>query len=825
MLSVSAMSGGQGAYYTALAREDYYLEGGEPPGLWTGHGAKVLGLLGEIDKEIFSNLFDGLDSKGRPLVQNAGHENRQAGWDLTFSAPKSVSVLWSLLPTEAGAIIRECQLEAVRKACQYLEDEAGWTRRGKAGAIREKAGLIVGLFEHGTSRAGDPQLHTHALFMNLAVRHDGTTGTIESKPFYQHKMAAGALYRSELAAQLQQKLGVEIERVRSWFEVKGIDKNLTEHWSTRRKEIEEALAKSGFQSSKASEMAALNTRHVKQHIAREELFEEWKTKGREMGWDSDQAQAIVKEGPFQHKDPPRVARAIALKDALEDITNHQSFFSERELVRKVAEQAQGKGIGAADVLAVSREYLSENAVHLRNGDQLLFTTPEMLELEKEMLSNVEKSREGTWHQVKERAAAKILKENSHLRPEQKSAIEHITQKKGMIAAVSGMAGTGKTTMLKVAAEIWKKSGFEVRGAALSGKAADGLSTEAGINSATIAKTLFDIDNGKNQLTENTILVIDEAGMVGTRQMNRLIKEAAKAYAKLVLVGDAKQLQPVDAGGPFSSITNRLGDVAMTEIIRQKESWAREAVHDLANGDAGKALGALAERGLVSVTEDKPKARNALLDAWRNDGMAKPQENLILTGTNQDAAILNREAQALRKEKGYLGTDVLKAAGESFHEGDRILFTKNAAPRGIRNGSIGTISKIQDHLNKLQVTLDNGRSVEVPLSEYDSVKLGYAVTTHKSQGMTTQNTFILTDEAMQDRELSYVQASRARGTTRLFTTTTEAGEELSHLAKNMSQTHQKMLASDLTTRDKIIQEEMDRHEQRRLAQRQEIGISL
>ena len=207
MLSVSAMSGGQGVYYTALAREDYYLEGGEPPGLWTGHGAQVLGLLGEIDKEDFSKIFDGLDSRGRPLVQNAGHENRQAGWDLTFSAPKSVSVLWSLLPPEAGAIIRECQLEAVRKACQYLEDEAGWTRRGKAGAIREKASLIVGLFEHGTSRAGDPQLHTHALFMNLAVRHDGTTGTIESKPFYQHKMAAGALYRSELAAQLQQKLG------------------------------------------------------------------------------------------------------------------------------------------------------------------------------------------------------------------------------------------------------------------------------------------------------------------------------------------------------------------------------------------------------------------------------------------------------------------------------------------------------------------------------------------------------------------------------------------------------------------------------------------
>ena len=810
MLSVSAMSGGQGAYYTALAREDYYLEGGEPPGLWCGDGAKALGFSGEIDKESFSKIFDGLDAKGRPLVQNAGQENRQAGWDLTFSAPKSVSVLWSLLPTEAGAKVRECQLEAVRKACKYLEDEAGWTRRGKAGAIREKASLIVGLFEHGTSRAGDPQLHTHALFMNLAVRHDGTTGTIESKPFYQHKMAAGALYRSELANQLQQKLGVEIERVRSWFEVKGIDKNLTEHWSTRRKEIEEALAKSGFQSSKASEMAALNTRHVKQHIAREELFEEWKAKGKELGWDADQARTIVKAGPFQHKDPPKVAKALAVKEALEDITNHQSYFSEREFVRKVAEQAQGKGIGAADVRGATRDYLADNAVHLQKGDQIFFTTPEMLEQEIDMLSRAEKSRVGTHHQVADRVVAQAIKNNSHLRQEQKAAIEHITLGRGSIAAVSGMAGTGKTTMLKVAAEIWKQSGFTPRGIALSGKAADGLSTEAGIQSSTIAKTLFELEKSRNPLTEKTVLILDEAGMVGTKHMNRLIKEVEKAKAKLVLVGDAKQLQPVDAGGPFGAIVDLLGDVAMTEIIRQKEPWAREAVHDMANGLAARALDAFASRGQVSITDDKPQARSALLKAWQAGGLEKPQDNLILTSTNQDAAILNREAQAVRKEEGYLGSKSIKAAGEVFYQGDRILFTKNAAPRGIRNGSIGTIDKIESLLTqKLHVILDNGRRVQVPLDEYDSIKLGYAVTTHKSQGMTTQDTFILTDEAMQDRELSYVQASRARGTTRIFTTKQEAGIEMSQLVKSMNTSHQKELASALQPAGAMPKQNPDR----------------
>lgn len=450
-----------------------------------------------------------------------------------------------------------------------------------------------------------------------------------------------------------------------------------------------------------------------------------------------------------------------------------------------------------------------------------------MEIEKDLLSTVEKSRTSGLHQVADLVAQQAIKENPHLRQEQKSAIEHITSRKGSIAAVSGMAGTGKTTMLKVAAEIWQKAGFTVRGAALSGKAADGLNTEAGINSSTIAKTLIDIENGRNLFTSKTIIVVDEAGMVGTKQMQQLVEEAGKAKAKLVLVGDAKQLQPIQAGGPFASIAQRLGDVAMTEIIRQKEAWARETVHEMANGNAGKALSALAERGFVSVTEDKPQARSALLGAWqRSEGLQKPEQNLILTGTNQDAAILNREAQELRKKSGHLGDSFVKAAGETFHQGDRILFTKNAAPRGIRNGSIGTIEGIQKDANNLQVRLDNGRTVQVPLNDYDSVKLGYAVTTHKSQGMTTQNTFVLTDESMQDRELSYVQTSRARGETRLFTTKTEAGEELSALARTMSQSHQKGLASDLQRRDRAIKEEIAKMEERRLKRLEyEHNISL
>ena len=244
MLSISAMSAGQGRYYTQLAQEDYYLSGGEPPGQWMGKGAERMALSGEVDKEYFSQMFAGFSPDGRPLVQNAGDEDRKPGWDLTFSAPKSVSVLWSQLSGELGAEIRASHAEAVATAMDYLEEVTGYTRRGKAGFIHEKADLIAAAFEHGTSRAQDPQLHTHVLILNVGVRADGTTGSLTSREFYQHKMAAGAVYRAELAHQLGRRLGLDAEWVKNSFELKVVGPELMKEFSKWRSEIESRLKRS-----------------------------------------------------------------------------------------------------------------------------------------------------------------------------------------------------------------------------------------------------------------------------------------------------------------------------------------------------------------------------------------------------------------------------------------------------------------------------------------------------------------------------------------------------------------------------------------------------
>lgn len=193
MLSIGAMGAGQSVYYTGLSREDYYLAGGEPPGLWLGEGARDLGLTGRVDAPALSRLFDGAHPReDRALIQNAHAKDHQPGWDLTFSAPKSVSVLWSQADPATRKTIQDAHFAAVQAGLSYIEANTT-TRRGKGGFLKEDAHLIIATFEHGTSRAQDPQLHTHCLVLNVCTRADGTSGTLESKPIYQSKMAAGAL--------------------------------------------------------------------------------------------------------------------------------------------------------------------------------------------------------------------------------------------------------------------------------------------------------------------------------------------------------------------------------------------------------------------------------------------------------------------------------------------------------------------------------------------------------------------------------------------------------------------------------------------------------
>lgn len=785
MLSIGVASGG---YYASLAQEDYYHQGGEPPGRWHGQGAKALGLSGQVDKDEFLRLCDGFSPTGKALTQNAGKEDRRAGYDLCFSAPKSVSVLWALSDEKTRKEIQEAIHEAAKAGVTYLENEAAYTRRGHAGAELEKCKLAVALFEHGTSRAQDPQLHVHAVALNLAIREDGTTGAIESKEFFRHKMAGGAVFRAEFANQLQRRIGVEIvEGVKNTFEIKGVPKEITEEFSKRRTEIEEAMKKEGARGAERAAYYTLTTREKKEHVARELLFEKWEGIGKEFGFDS---QSVIN----QRIEPRDVAKekTIVVEEAVLKITQGQAFFTEKELVRRTAEAAQTRGLNAKDVLSAARAYLDTEAIHLgRRGNDRYYTTQEIDALEKRMLSLVDSSKRMSYEPAK---AEKIALQAS-LNDEQKKALHHITKKDGGILIVSGMAGTGKTTLLNSAREVWESQGFEVKGAALAAVAAKGLQEGAKIQSTTLHKTLLEIERGNLKLDSKTVLVIDEAGMVGTRQMARVVDEVSMSGARLILVGDERQLQPIEHGSPFKAIGDRLGRAELTDIKRQRDEWAREAVKDFAAGRADKALLAFAERGQLIVADDKRQAMNALINDWAATGR-KREENLIFAGTKAETWALNRMAQEMRQVKEELGEKSISVNGQVLFENDRVLFTKNKKLYGVNNGDLGTVKRVDEERGNLTVMLDSGQQVRIPVAAYQDIELGYAVTTHKGQGKTVRRAFAMVGGEMDHREFSYVQMSRAREETRIYTEKAEVGSTIAARAKEMSRSRQKAMAQDV-----------------------------
>ncbi len=831
MLSIAALSGGQGNYYLALARDDYYLKGGEPPGHWFGKGAERLGLAAQVSGQEFKQLLRGFSPDGaQPLIQGAGSPKHQPGWDLTFSSPKSVSALWSQADQEARRAIQEAQTAAVREALDYLQDAASFTRRGRGGQTKEPTKLVVATFDHGTSRAQDPQLHTHCLVLNVGVREDGTTGTILSQPFYAHKLAAGAVYRAELANQLEKRLGVVLDRRQSWFEVQGIPAQLIDDFSKRREQVEKALTASGATGAKAAAKVTLATRTAKEHRPRSELLPAWQEVGRKHGVTPESVCSLLGRHTPRQDLAARVG--VSIQKAVERITRQESHFPERELVRRAAEEAQTMGIPTSALRHIIKQELSRSPEFVclgSAGGEIRYTTREMLALEAKLLTQVESLRSLPSTPLAEKTVRAV---EGKLSDEQRQALRHLTQSNGSIHLVSGMAGTGKTSMLRAAREAFEREGFEVFGACLSGKAAQGLVEGAGIKSHTLAKLLgipevdyrgeldrgpFDTlkDHARQmgraalgkstwsvepiRLTPKSVLVVDEAGMVGTRQMQQLTEKVLAAGARLVLVGDEKQLQAIDAGGPFGSIGNRLGRATLTEIRRQREPWAREAVKQIAGGAGRAALREYASRGLITVTDDRRGAMQALVKRWKRDGATNPRDHLILASSNADASLLNRMAQTQRMLTGGLGKQALGVAGADFHHGDRVLFTRNSKRYGVQNGSLGTVTQVDVANGILTVKLDRGKLVMVPVRDYAHLKLGYALTTHKAQGATTENAYVLLGGPGQDRELSYVQASRARGTTRFFLDKLEAGDDLRDLCRQLELSRQKNLSHDLLER--------------------------
>ncbi|MFA7596195.1 MAG: Ti-type conjugative transfer relaxase TraA [Novosphingobium sp.] len=505
-------------------------------------------------------------------------------------------------------------------------------------------------------------------------------------------------------------------------------------------------------------------------------------------------------------------RAIARKNgdriiaeprvALDAITHQQATFTQRDMAMFVHRHTDGKEQFDQAMSAVrTAPDLVELGKDGRGEDR--FTSREMIETEQRLQRARELMAERERHRVDEKAReaalARAEANGLALTGEQRAAFDHVTDRRDL-GVVVGYAGTGKSAMLGVAREAWEGAGLNVRGVALSGIAAEGLENGSGIASCTIASMEHGWAQGRDLLTARDVLVIDEAGMVGTRQMERVLSQAADVGAKVVLVGDPQQLQAIEAGAAFRAINERHGGVEITEVRRQVHDWQRDVTRELATGRTGEAIRAYADHGMVHAAETREQARGELIEGWDRERIAAPdQTRIILTHTNDEVRELNKAARDRMRAAGELGDDVrvkTERGNRAFASGDRIMFLRNERGLEVKNGTLGTVEKVSPE--HIAVRTDDGRSVSFDTKDYAHFNHGYAATIHKAQGMTVDRVHVLATPGM-DRHGAYVSLSRHRDGVQLHYARDDFKDE-SRLVRTLSRERAKDMASDYAQRD-------------------------
>ncbi len=490
--------------------------------------------------------------------------------------------------------------------------------------------------------------------------------------------------------------------------------------------------------------------------------------------------------------------------ALDAITKSQATFTRRDLAMFIHRHSDGKEQfdRAMGAVQASPELV---ALGQDGRGQDRFTSREMIAVEDRLHRASALMAERRAHRVSDldqrRALTRAEQRGLVLSGEQKAAFEHVTQTRDL-GVVVGYAGTGKSALLGVAREAWEDAGYRVLGLALSGIAAENLESGSGIASRTIASLEHQWAQGRELLDARDVMVIDEAGMIGSRQMERLLSAAEKAGAKVVLVGDPEQLQAIEAGAAFRSIAERHSHVEITQVRRQHEDWQRDATRQLATGRTGEALAAYEARGMVHAAEARDQAREDLVERWDRERIAEPgKSRIILTHTNDEVRDLNLTARERLRQAGALGEDVTVKAerGErQFAAGDRLMFLKNDRGLGVKNGMLGEIEQVSP--THMTVRLDAGRSVAFDLKDYAQVDHGYAATIHKSQGVTVDRTHVLATPGM-DRHGAYVALSRHRDSVQVHYGRDEF-EDLGKLTRVLSRERAKDMASDFAERRDI-----------------------
>lgn len=464
---------------------------------------------------------------------------------------------------------------------------------------------------------------------------------------------------------------------------------------------------------------------------------------------------------------------------LDVMTEHEESFTHNDIVK-----ALEKHIDDPERLAQAIESVlaSKELLIIETAPVTRYSTHEMQEMKTSIADHAKSMSRNKSHGVPARFQRNAIKQQdrhlqqqygARLSQEQRQAIKHLLGKE-QISVANGLAGAGKSTMLEAANHAWQEQGRRVFGAAPSGKAADGLQDASGIESRTLASWELSWKNGHNQLQAGDVFVVDEAGMVGSKQMLSVMEEIKAKEAKLVLVGDPEQLQSIQAGTPMRDISNDIGSANLTEILRQKEDWQRQASLDFAQGRTKEAMAAYELRGAVSESTQSEKATEALAHDYckHMDEEGTQSSRIALAYHRKDVHELNQLIRAKRQEEGYLWDEhsyQTKHGPRKLATDDRMVFTRNDKELGIRNGSLGTVKSLDSENIKVELDAEKGQepqSVTIAPNQYQDFDHGYAITIHKSQGMTVDQSFVL-DKGNMDRHLTYVAMSRHKEEAKVY----------------------------------------------------------
>jgi len=827
---IAKLAVGREDYYVrevAGNREEYLSGHGESPGRWLGRGAAALGQEGIASTEAFVRVFHGRHPDTGELLGRAHGDRGVPAFDVVLRPTKSVSLLYGLGDARIAAQVLDAHHHATTEAVGYLEDHVG-ARRGHGGCDHvEGNGLLAVGFDHRTSRAGDPLLHTHVIVANRVRGPDGRWTALDGRDLYRHRLAADAIYRGAYQHALSRSLGVAWTEPDRWGnrELVGLPTDLLRTFSKRADaidgEVERLEAEGRVRTPKLVKWVVHTTRQAKQHEAPAGLAERWRAEAIQHGVDVPELLRGVVGRERQATTDPATGDGQAANTTADaatgtgvvagvfdclagpaGLTAQASTFARPQVIAALGEQLVGAG--RTELEGLADRFLTERAVSVvadRTIGERRWSTPELLEVEQGLVAGALERHGEQAGVCSPEAVRAALAEHPGIGEDQAGMVRDLALSGDGVRVVVGKAGTGKTFAVGVARHAFALDGYRVLGVAPTGIAATSLEAEGFEEVATVDRLLYELDQAAGDRNDHarhgsrheeapvldgrSVLVVDEAGMVGSRKLTRLLDHARQAGAKVVLVGDDRQLAAIDAGGGFRGLRVRLGASMLSENRRQRQAWERDALELVRDGQVDQAVNAYREHErMVPATSKTALTLNLVRDWWQAHQDAETAERsgeaggeaVILAYRRDEVDRLNTTCQQVMQRNGRLGREVLEVGDRSVHVGDQVVCGRNDLRElGVANGTRGTVTGLNIKDRTLTLRTEQGRQVTLPADYLDGpvpparrvVDLAYATTGHKAQGLTRWRALVRIT-GQEDANWLYVQLSRAKQDTRLHT---------------------------------------------------------